>query len=190
MLRLGWRLLRVAAWGLFITTLAGWAASPWYDVRLGLYLPRTQAESIAWSQVTVLTSQQTMRLAHSRGLPDPDASESWPRAGGAVVRRPAAPGWITLPPPSLSTPEYGWTPTEQWLVVPCWLAAGVLGVIPIVDILGWVRRLRRRREGCCPKCGYDLAGLANGAACPECGNSPPAGTKKGGAEAPPSSVTV
>lgn len=34
---------------------------------------------------------------------------------------------------------------------------------------GAIRRCRRRRGGRCVKCGYDRAGLAAGAACPECG---------------------
>jgi hypothetical protein len=35
-----------------------------------------------------------------------------------------------------------------------------------------IRRLRRRREGLCPRCAYNRAGLAPSAACPECGTSP------------------
>ena len=53
------------------------------------------------------------------------------------------------------------------LVVPLWFVA-LLAAAPI----GW-RWHRDRRErlgrGHCPKCGYDLVGLAAGAVCPECG---------------------
>lgn len=41
-------------------------------------------------------------------------------------------------------------------------------VLPIA----WLRRVRRRRAGRCPHCGYDRSGLADAAAlCPECGRS-------------------
>ncbi len=34
---------------------------------------------------------------------------------------------------------------------------------------GATRRSRRRRRGLCPRCAYDLKGLAPGSPCPECG---------------------
>ena len=49
------------------------------------------------------------------------------------------------------------------------LAWGVL-----LFALGWVRRARRRANGRCTGCGYDRAGLAPHAACPECGVTSPA----------------
>jgi hypothetical protein len=45
-------------------------------------------------------------------------------------------------------------------------AAVVLGM---VECVAFARRRVRRSKGRCPSCGYDRAGLANGAACPECG---------------------
>ncbi len=38
-------------------------------------------------------------------------------------------------------------------------------------LLHWRTRRNRRRAGHCEKCNYNLAGLATGAACPECGAS-------------------
>ncbi len=37
-----------------------------------------------------------------------------------------------------------------------------------------IRRRRRRRNGLCVRCGYDLKGLPPGSNCPECGTHPPA----------------
>ncbi len=45
-------------------------------------------------------------------------------------------------------------------------AAVLLGV---VEGVGFARRRVRRGRGRCPSCDYDRAGLAEGAACPECG---------------------
>lgn len=49
-----------------------------------------------------------------------------------------------------------------------------LPLTPLIVGTAWLwyrdRRSRRRAEvGCCPACGYDLAGLVAGATCPECG---------------------
>ncbi|HVU64866.1 MAG TPA: hypothetical protein VHC70_12875, partial [Phycisphaerales bacterium] len=60
-------------------------------------------------------------------------------------------------------------------VMPIWsgLALNTLfyGTIAwgLLFLPGTVRRWRRRRGGRCVKCGYDRAGLAAGAPCPECG---------------------
>ena len=45
-------------------------------------------------------------------------------------------------------------------------AAVLLGM---VECIAFARRRLRHRKGRCPSCGYDRAGLAEGAACPECG---------------------
>jgi hypothetical protein len=38
-----------------------------------------------------------------------------------------------------------------------------------IMLAGRVRRMRRRSRGLCDACGYDRRGIADGAACPECG---------------------
>lgn len=58
--------------------------------------------------------------------------------------------------------------TAVWAMI--WLLAGT------------TRRAKRRRGGRCVACGYDMRGLAGGAACPECGRGA-VGTKGGAAAA-------
>ena len=53
-------------------------------------------------------------------------------------------------------------------------AVAILGsamlVPPIISLVAWWRRRSKHAGGNnCPHCGYDLAGLAAGAVCPECG---------------------
>ena len=45
------------------------------------------------------------------------------------------------------------------------MVTGPLGIVLLLV------RAKRPRPGSCPKCDYDLAGLAAGAACPECGSA-------------------
>lgn len=65
--------------------------------------------------------------------------------------------------------EYGSTGTLRWLYVPLWVpfvlaAAGAFGA--------WKVRIGPGGKGRCGECGYELAGLANDAKCPECGGGP------------------
>ena len=71
-----------------------------------------------------------------------------------------------------------WTPClvdERGTPFPS-LAIGVPLWIPTLLIatptaLLWWRDRRGFGRACCPRCGYDLAGLAKGAPCPECGGT-------------------
>jgi hypothetical protein len=59
--------------------------------------------------------------------------------------------------------------TPSYPVTPLWLPL-LLACAPTA--FAWQLELRRRRRsriGHCPTCNYNLAGLASGAACPECG---------------------
>lgn len=60
-------------------------------------------------------------------------------------------------------------PSHAFLVLPLWMPLAAAG-LPAALLLWLDRRSRRwAREGACTKCGYLRAGLATGAACPECG---------------------
>jgi hypothetical protein len=60
----------------------------------------------------------------------------------------------------------GWSSTPNTLFYAAILVPPLLTFFPI-------RRRLRARRGRCPKCGYDLAGVADPAApCPECGAAP------------------
>jgi hypothetical protein len=56
------------------------------------------------------------------------------------------------------------------LRVPLWIPAIMFTVLPALWFRMVVRERKRRREGFCPKCGYDLR--ATPQRCPECGELP------------------
>ena len=55
------------------------------------------------------------------------------------------------------------------LIVPLWLPALLSLLATAAAWRADAKYLRRAREGACPARGYDRAGLAAGAVCPECG---------------------
>ncbi len=81
-------------------------------------------------------------------------------------------GWLSLM--SNFRFQYSKTNDQRFMRVDCphWfllLAAGVPWLFATPGIIRRGRVRRRLRRGRCVKCGYDRAGLAKDAACPECG---------------------
>jgi hypothetical protein len=76
---------------------------------------------------------------------------------------------------SLFAPFYLGQSAPRWSIwVPLWTPVAIL-ILPTVaawrfDALAR-RRERAARLNLCPKCNYDRAGIAAGAACPECGHT-------------------
>lgn len=63
------------------------------------------------------------------------------------------------------------------LSVPMWMVLCVTAVLPVVMTMRVTRRARRRRNGWCGRCGYDLRASTEG--CPECGEGMAAGSAVG-----------
>lgn len=60
---------------------------------------------------------------------------------------------------------------DYYVVVPSWPAPVAIALTGWWFWRGGTKRLRGAIRGLCRRCGYSLAGLAVGAACPECGAS-------------------
>jgi hypothetical protein len=82
-------------------------------------------------------------------------------------------------------PHKGWTWKLDWrrywngryyrFTIPFWLPTVVCGVPGLLLARREWRNYRRHGADQCQACGYSRAGLAAGAACPECGSSTPRG---------------
>ena len=82
-------------------------------------------------------------------------------------------GIVTLTPDSVSVQL---APGNRMSAAPLWAIAVLLGVTPkLAEDLKKKWRDRRRSEGRCPSCGYDLR--ATPGRCPECGTVPAAVTE-------------
>lgn len=60
-----------------------------------------------------------------------------------------------------------------WIALPIWPIALSAAIVTLAAWRLDTLARRRARPGMCPKCGYDRAGLPEGAACPECGAGAP-----------------
>ena len=93
----------------------------------------------------------------------------WPEPAGVSIQvhRKGA-----LPTPTIQWwPRYdpAASPAHGLVSIPLWPIAILLGV---TSVALWCRDARATDPGRCPRCGYDLAGLAT-TPCPECGDATP-----------------
>ncbi len=145
------RVRRVAKWvGLVVClVLAGvWLSSRWWGVRR-----------------TAMTNGRWLNLEIGRGVFAYNEVES---EGTSLTRKPE---WsFRAPTPAMLIWRPSWfvggVPRQRLLWLPLWIP---LTALAVPTALLWWRDRRRARPGHCAACGYDLAGLAPGAPCPECG---------------------
>ena len=93
-------------------------------------------------------------------------------------------GWATpevgLRSIAAGEPELNWSFRRAdlgkalFVFIPLWPAVLLSLLATAAAWRADAKYLRRARVGMCPACGYDRAGLAPGAVCPECGNQPEA----------------
>lgn len=117
--------------------------------------------------------RDTRVAAWSATLAEYEQAMAWAKPGAHGYRTPASRGGADPPPAwEWAGIEYrGWVNGRQRagaLSVPVWMVVAATAVAPFAAILGMMRQARRRRSGCCRRCGYDLR--ASTAGCPECGD--------------------
>ena len=69
-----------------------------------------------------------------------------------------------------------WGDGGQLMVFPAWILLVATLILPVVGIVRWRRRARRRGRSLCIECGYNLTANTSGV-CPECGTPTTAGVK-------------
>lgn len=101
---------------------------------------------------------------HSTNAPN-FATHTWSAPGGLILSNPVRPGWGDWPPnfPIIIPLRPIWPEMLASTAIYGVAWAALLTPFPLV------RRALRVRRGRCPVCAYDLSGLGQDVACPECG---------------------
>ena len=119
-----------------------WSSSRLGTFRIGVGNASIYLHRMRWSQGKPLLRFEPCSLRH------------WPVT-------PSIEEWLS---------RHGPAPTREPLV---WAPAWYLAVVPTIAFLNLHRRDRRLahrlKHDLCTRCGYSRAGIAEGAACPECG---------------------
>jgi hypothetical protein len=100
----------------------------------------------------------------------PNSPPSDPMAGSAPPHYPAILlhlGFFAGNP----YPQFPRNIVTRMLVFPHWFATTLLALLPASRFAHWLRTGRRRTQGHCPSCGYDLRATPD--RCPECGTVAP-----------------
>jgi len=124
-----------------------WFFSVWFDVEW-------------WDASGVRGGISRGRLVIDFDVPWPGYQSGWQIAHEWIARERRPLIWES---------EVRWEPNWRRAAIPIWQ---ILFWIGAVTVIAWrldVISERRARRGMCRGCGYDLAGIAKGARCPECG---------------------
>lgn len=160
------RAQRITKWtGLVLCALiaAVWVASyVWIIGRLGIR-PRDGLHYVGVDSGTL----RVVSITASFYLPNDRRTVTWVFQRQNPTFQPSHPFSVPVDIP----PETGTSTTSREVpaAVPLWVVAALVGV-PAIWL--WLRDGRLRRAiaaGRCASCGYDRAGLAHDAVCPECG---------------------
>lgn len=111
------------------------------------------------------------------GSPDPQQPGGWSLAGLRYTRFRAVYG-VTVFKPGTTLLGFGCryvfnSPRVylRQIILPHWVFVLVIAALPVLWINSHLRRRRRRKQGLCLVCGYDLR--ASKERCPECGTAIP-----------------